>query len=204
MANANNAPVVNFPPTGAFKLQPSPAELEFELNFGAANPRPQIQLGSQIVRRSVKAAKGVWDFAVQGGAIGNINLYDSTFAPGASAPPGQAQVNLAQQKNVFKQLIIPYNAIIVRALIDVITAPTGASCTIAFSTGVSSADLKSATAVGSLTGLVDTAPVNTAASSIKVLQPVVGSQGVTPFIAIATAPATAGKINVHFEYYLGD
>lgn len=199
MPNANNAAV-------GLKLQPSPQELEFQANFAGNNLTPQAQLGSQLVRRNVKVAKGVYDFNVQGGVIGNLNLYDASFAPGISSSPGLVQQSglSSPQKGVFKPLILPYNAIIVRALIDVITIPTGASSTIAISTGVTAADVKAATAIASYTGLVETLLLNTSASSIKVLLPVTGVQGVIPFIAVAVGALTAGKFNVHFEYYLGD
>jgi hypothetical protein len=199
MPNANNAAV-------GLKLQPSPAELEFELNISGANLRPQIQHGSQLIRRTQRIAKGTYDFAVQGGAIGNINLYDPSFAPGISAPPGQVQTAgiSTASKGVFKPLIIPYNSIIVRALLDVITAFAGTSTTIAFSTGVTAADLKAATAIGSLTGIIDLTPNHTAANSIKIVQPLSGSQGVVPFLAVAVGALTAGKCNVHIEYYLSD
>ena len=201
MANANNASV-------GLKLQPSPQELEFQGNVTQNPNAAGVQLGSQLIRRSQRIAKGVYDFAVQGGAIGTANLYDPSFAPGVSAMPGQSQaVGVSVQKGVFKPLIIPYNAIIVRALIDVITAVTsGGSATIAVGSGVGSTDLLGATGKASFTAntLIDATPNHTAANSIKVLQPVTGSQGVIPFITIATAALTAGKFNVHIEYYLGD
>ncbi len=199
MANANNAPV-------GLKFLPSPAELEFQGNMSGTGLTPQAQLGSQIIRRGQRIAKGVYDFNVQGGAIGNVNLYDPSFAPGISAPPGLVQQSglSSPQKNVFKPLILPYNAIIVRALLDVVTAFAGSSTTLAFSSGVTAADLKSATAIGSLTGLIDMTPNHTAANSIKIVQPVTGSQGVIPFMAIAVGALTAGKCNVHIEYYLSD
>ena len=199
MANANNAAV-------GLKLQPSPQDIEFELNFGGANPRPQIQLGSQLIRRGQRIAKGVYDFAVQGGAVGAINLYDASFAPGISAPPGLPQVGSGSQKGVFKPLILPYGSIVVRGLLDVITAVTsGGSATVAIGTGVSATDLLGATAKASLgVGLVDCTPNHTAANAIKIAQAVTGSQGVIPFITVAVAALTAGKFNVHIEYYLSD
>lgn len=199
MANANNATI-------GLKLQPSPQELEFQANFAGNNLTPVAQLGSQLIRRSQRCAKGVYDFAVQGGAIGNVNLYDPSFAPGISASPGLVQQSglSSPQKGVFKPLILPFNSIITRVLIDVVTAFAGTSTTLAFSSGATAADLKAATAIASLTGLVDGLPVNTAATSLKIVQPLVGSQGVIPFIAIAVGALTAGKCNVHIEYLLSD
>jgi hypothetical protein len=200
MSNANNA-------ASGLKLQLSPQELEFQLNQGGSNTGPQIQFGSQLVRRSVKILKAVYDFAVQGGAVGNINLYDATFAPGISAPPGQGQIAGTTTKGIFKPCILPPNAIVTRVLIDVLTNPTsGGSATLALSTGQTAADLLAATAKASFTGLIDGIPVNTAATAVKILSSGIpaGVQGCIPYLAVATAALTAGKFNVHMEYYLSD
>jgi hypothetical protein len=196
MSNANNAPV-------GLKLISSPAEFEFEVNISPSNIPASEQLGSQIIRRGQRIAKGVYDFAVQGGAIGSINLYDPTFSPGASAPTGLAGTSKVSVA-AFKPIILPYNAILVRALLDVVTAPVGGGASVAFSSGVTAGDLKTATAIGSLTGLIDLTLNHTAANSIKIVQPVVGCQGVIPYIVISGGALTAGKFNIHLEYYLSD
>ncbi len=162
----------------------SPQDIEKSLSLGGVNHRPN-QIGAQVVRRSMRVAKGVYDFAVQGGAISTISLYDPAL--GKSQP-----------------LILPPSAIVSRVLIDVITAPTsGGSATIAVGTGVAVNDLKTATAVASFTGLLDGIPVNTAATSIKIASTTT-LPGQKPSMTIATAALTAGKFNVHIEYYLSD
>ena len=157
---------------------------EFRLNRGDAHFAP-MALGSQVVRRSFRVFKGVYDFSVQGGAIGAIALYDPVF--GKAVP-----------------LNIPANFIIWECLIDVITAPTsGGSATIAFNSGQTTADLLAATAIASITGFVAGIPVGTAASAIKV--PSTQAQpGSAVTITVATAALTAGKFNVHLTGFLSD
>lgn len=162
---------------------PTPQDVEFKLNRGDDKYRP-LQAGAQLVRRKKFCVKGVYDFAVQGGAIGSINLYDPVLGP--SQP-----------------LVIPPSAIINKIMFDSITAPTsGGSATIALSSGQSSADLKAATAYTSFSGLLDGIPVGTAVSSVKI--PASANLGVIPQLTIAVAALTAGKINIHLEYYLSD
>ena len=173
----------------------TPQNVEKMLNLGDTSYAP-LQLGSQIIRRGQRIAKGVYDFSLLGGAIGTINLIDPAYASNAQPKLlGKA----AQQA-----LMLPPSAIVVRVLIDVITACTGSGASIALSTGVSAGDIKTATGVGSFgVGLIDGSPVHTAASAIKV--PVATAQpGVTPSMTISGAALTAGKFNVHIEYYLSD
>lgn len=189
MSNVNNATV-------GVKYRPTLQEQETILGKGPSWAYKPAGFGGEFVRGRKLSFKGVYDFAFQGGAIANINLYDARTAP-TSGPPIKS--------NGFSPLVLPYNFIVMLALIDVITAPTsGGSATIAFSTGASNNDLLTATAIASLTGLVATTPVGTAASAIKIGSAVTGSQGVIPFIKVQTATLTAGKINVHFEGFLGD
>lgn len=117
-----------------------------------------------------------YDFAVQGGAIGAINLKDEN---GGNAT-------------------IPDNAIIQHVLIDVITAPTsGGSATLAID-AQSAGDLRTALAVASFTGILAGNPVDTAASAIKLT----ADRAVT--LTVATAALTAGVFNVYVRYTLGD
>lgn len=162
----------------------SQQDIEKRLNLGDIHYTPLV-LGSQIVRKGQRIAKGVYDFAVQGGAIGTISLYDPVY--------GKKQA-----------LYIPPAAIIVRVLIDVITTPTsGGSATIALTSGVTAADILAATAYGSVTGLVDGKPIHSAATAIKI-PATTANPGLSPSIVIATAALTAGKFNAHIEYYLSD
>lgn len=186
MANTNNA-------AAGLKLNPTPAEAQILLGSTGGIGYKPLQFGSEFTRGRKLCYKGIYDFTVQGGVIGNINLSDARHASGKLKPSG------------YVPLILPTNFIVARVLIDVITAPTsGGSATIAVSSGVSAADLLAATAKASFTGLIDGIPVNTAATSIKVGQLLTGSQGVIPYIAVAVAALTAGKFNVHIEGYMGD
>lgn len=137
----------------------------------------KLSLGTKIQRQRLHAIKCVYDFAAKGGAVGAISLVDES---GISC-------------------VIPKKAIIRDVLIDVLTAPTsGGSATLAFSSGQGAADLKTATAIASITGLVAGVPVGSAATAIKM------TADHTPTMTIATAALTAGKINVHIEYEMGD
>lgn len=168
-------------------------EIEFLANHGDVHST-KMALGSQIVRRSQRIAKGIFDFSVQGGAIGAIKLYDPVHARGAAVTKGN-----------YQPLYLPPSAIVVRALLDVIVAPTsGGSATMAFGTGVSATDLLAATAKASLgIGLYDLTPNHTAANSVKVAA-TTAQPGVSPIMTVAVAALTAGKMVVHIEYYLSD
>ena len=95
--------------------------------------------------------------------------------------------------------VIPAKALIQRAYIDCYTAFTGSGASVAFSSGVSAADLKAATAVASLTGLVDGIPVGTMATSIKV-----GAAAVQMSAVVSGAALTAGAANIFVEYVLSN
>lgn len=175
----------------------SPQQVEKALNLGDIKHAP-LKLGGQVVRRSVRVFKGVYDFSLQGGAIGTLSLLDAMQIYPLSQPI------LLGNARTFPSLYLPPGFIVLNCLIDVITAPTsGGSATLALSTGVTAADLKAATAISSYTGLLAAIPVNTAATAVKV--PLTTAQpGSIATIAIATAALTGGKINVHLEGYLGD
>lgn len=158
--------------------------VEFRMNRGDIHFVPEM-LGSQLVRRSHRVFKGCYDFAVQGGAISTIKLYDPVF--GKKQP-----------------LSLPAGFIVSKVLIDILTAPVGVGATIALSTGQVAADMLAATAITSLgIGLVDGIPTTAAATNIKVpsTQAAPGS-GVT--MAIATTALTAGKFNVFIQGYMSD
>lgn len=173
----------------------TPQDVEKRLNLGDTLYIP-LALGSQIIRRSRRVLKGLYDFSLLGGAIGTIKLIDPVFS--SFSQPKLLGV-MAQQPG-----ILPPSAIVVRALIDVITTCVGGGASIAVGTGVATGDLKAAAAVaGYAAGLVECLPVNTAASSIKVSAATV-QPGVSPSMTISGAVLTAGKFNVHIEYYLSD
>lgn len=112
-----------------------------------------------------------YKFANDGGAAGDIVLTGNALTPGF---------------------------IVRQAILDVITAPTsGGGATIAVSTGQGAGDLVAATGIAgapwSTTGIKDTIPVDTAATSIKMT-------GIRlPKITIATADLIGGEFNLFIE-----
>lgn len=161
-----------------------PQNVEFKLNHGDVHDVP-LKLGSQIVRRSKRIFKGVYDFAVQGGAIGTLNLYDPIH--GKTVP-----------------LALPAAFIITKVMIDcLITATSGGSATVALGSGQATGDLKAAAAFGGYTGIIDGIPNGAAANAIKV-PATQANPGSVATLTIAVAALTAGKFNVHIEGYLSD
>lgn len=157
--------------------QASVKNAEFALNRASPGAMQKYQLGSMVTYQKKWVLKGTYDYSVSGGAISTINLKD-------------------QYSNT---LTLPKGAIVSDCLLDFITAGASlGSATISVSTGQSAADLKSALAVVSATGLVTCVPVGTAATSIKM------TADRTPTISIATAALTAGKVNVLIEYWMSD
>lgn len=168
----------------AINMNKEPQNVEFKLNHGDTMNAP-TKLGSQIVRRSQRIFKGVYDFAVQGGAIGTINLYDPVFGKKIA-------------------LVLPASFIINNVTIDVITAPTsGGSATLALTSGQSAGDLLAALAKASFTGLIQGIPVGSASTSIKV-PATQAAPGSTVSLVVATAALTAGQFVVHIEGFLSD
>jgi len=153
------------------------ADIQYKLNKGAGPAvANQARLGL-LLKEQLGVAIGNYSFAVQGGAVGTINLKDGDG----------------------KDLKLPANALIKNVVIDVITQPTsGGSATIAV-TAVSSGDLLAALAVGSFTGRIQGIPDDaTVADMIKL------SSEKTISIAVAVAALTAGKFNVLVEYVVSE
>jgi hypothetical protein len=149
-------------------------EAEYQKN-SESGLNSQIAFGTESFKLSKKTMVATLDFSVLGGAVGALTLKD---------PNG-------------KNAILPKGAVITSAMLDVITAPTsGGSATIAFGTGQAANDLKTATAIASLTGIVACIPVGTAATAIKL------TADSTMSATVATAALTACKINVLVEYYV--
>lgn len=174
----------------------TPQDVEKKLNLGDVHSAP-LKLGSQIVRRSLRVYKGLYDFSILGGAISTIQLIDPVLTDGSQ--PKLLGTSSPQR------LVLPPSFIIARVLIDVITAPTGSGASIALGSGIAAAttDIKGATAVGSFTGLLDGIPVNTAATSLKIPVATV-LPGLYATMTISGGVLTAGKFNVHYEGYLSD
>lgn len=118
----------------------------------------------------VYTQKVTYDFDVHGGAVGDIAL-DCT---------------------------VPDNAVILDGIVDVLTPPTsGGAATVALKVE-GAADLLGATAIASVTGLVDTVPNGTAANAIKTT----ADRVVT--VTVAVAALTAGKMNIFFRYFISE
>lgn len=119
-----------------------------------------------------KVARGVYDFSVSGGAIGNYNLL----------PEDQ---------------LIPNKAIITQVYIDIITGMTSSGGTGTVRLTLNSAgDLLAAVDADTISGIVAGIPVGTAATMVK------ATADRNIVLAIATAALTAGKIAVFVEYVI--
>jgi hypothetical protein len=148
-------------------------DLEASINSGANLPSLQGEkVGSLMLRGSIQVEVASYDFAVQGGATGTVDLLGLDGKP----------------------VVIPQGAIIIDSLIDVITqGATSTSATIAL-TAQTAGDIKAALAAASYNGLVAGIPVGTAATAIKM------TADRTLKATIGTGTLTAGKFNLIIEY----
>ena len=112
---------------------------EYNYNQNSVNSHTNGDRIGTTLFRDVRTKIAVYDFSVQGGAIGAVNL-----------------------KNIDgSDAVLPQNAIILDSIIDVITAPTsGGSATISLGSGQSATDIKAATAVASLNLLTRQIPLS--------------------------------------------
>lgn len=133
---------------------------------------PLEGLGTEV-NRCKNMMVCVYDFAVLGGAVGDIGLLDDE---------GNAAM-------------VPAKAIVTKVLVDTITAPTsGGLATVALKL-VNAADLLGATAKASVTGILDGVPAETAATAVKN-----GAADSQVKVTVGTAALTAGKLRVFVEY----
>lgn len=124
--------------------------------------------------KGIQYARAVYDFAVDGGAIGLIT-------------PART-------------ITLPDKAIILGGVIDHATAFTSlgsATISVGTSAGSSAASLKAATAVASFTGLLAIVPVFTAATMVKMT----AAGAIT--LTVAVAALTAGKAGINVAYMQG-
>lgn len=131
------------------------------------------------LHKCLNVIKGVYSFAVQGGAVGNILFPDD-------------------QGNA---ITLPFGALVKRSYTFVNTAVTsGGAATVAISTGQTAADLLAATAKTSFTlnALVDGIPTGTMATAVLITT----AAGVNPYITVAVAALTAGILEIFIEYVL--
>ncbi len=163
---------------GAF---PGHNDIRDELDLSPVGAR--VQLGTQLQEKKKHMIRAQYDYAVQGGAVGVIELLDVDG----------------------KKAQIPGGAIITGCLLDVITAPntpTANGTVLSFSSGIVGGDLKAAAGFTSSytpSGLKACIPVGTAATAIKYGTV---TQNYTPSMTISSVALTAGKINLWIEYIL--
>lgn len=155
-------------------------DVQSALNSGDVRS-PKLGLGYQIVGNKLQTLRCTYSFAVQGGAVAAVNL---DGIDGADCK-------------------LPVKAIVVHAMIDVVTAPTSAnsSATIAIGTGQATTDLKAALSISggsNWTGQLDGIPALTAATAIKM------TALRTPSLTVGVSPLTAGKINVFISYIISE
>jgi hypothetical protein len=134
-------------------------------------------LGTEL-SKTKNNVRGVFDFAVSGGAVSQISILDTD---------GNA-------------IVIPSGAIITNVIVHVITAvTTSASGTLGL-TANSASDLCGDTAAGTLTlnALVAGVPVGTAATSVRM------TADRTLKAEIKTGALTAGKVAFYVNYMLGE
>lgn len=130
-----------------------------------------------VIRKKPCTLVAIYDFAVGGGAQGDIAMKDDAGNPA----------------------VLPSNAIIRRVLVYVATAVTSnGSATLAFK-AVGAGDLLGATAKGSLTlaAKLDGVPVATAATAIG---PLAADKQI--YATVGTADLTAGKVYLFIDYHI--
>lgn len=154
---------------------------EFSLNRLSGIPMAQKYLLGSMIREGHDSTVCIYDFAIQGGAVGTVNTSQPVAAGGSN-------------NNISCSL--PKAAIVRGGFIDVVTAVTsGGSATVSLGLN-STTDLLAATLKTSLgTGRTSLVPVfSTVSGYIK-------TTAVTPVTAsIAVAALTAGRIRVFLDY----
>lgn len=130
----------------------------------------------KVLHETVNVVKCKYDFAALGGAVGTLDLLDDDG----------------------KAVVIPDNAIIMRAFVDVVTAMTSTAGTGTIALQSEGAgDLLATVDADTLSGIVAGIPV-AAASAIKM------TADRTIKVVIATNALLSGKFNLYIEYVLGE
>lgn len=134
----------------------------------------------QLFDRSVNVVRGRYDFSVQGGAVGAINL-------------------LEDLDNLSSLITLPDNTLIKQVTVDILTAmvSAGGNGTIALDSE-GAGDLLATVDADTLAGIVAGIPTGAAANMIKFT----AERTLTG--TVATEDLTAGKFDVLVEYYLGN
>ncbi len=143
--------------------------------MGQVHELAQAPLDNEIAAFPIFLARARYDFAVDGGSISTINLFPSS--------------------------ILPDNALILGAYLNVITVPVGATATVGIGSQAAS-DLQAAAAISgapwSTTGYKVASLIALGSAPLKLT----AARNVT--ITIGTAALTAGVIEVLVLYYAGD
>ena len=153
-------------------------DARFELDRSSER---NLRLGlGKLLDRSPNVVRVRYDFSVQGGAVGSVNLLEDLDDSGSLVK-------------------LPDNAIIKQVTVDILTAmaSSGGTGTIALSSE-GSGDLLAAVDADTLSGLVAGIPDGAAANMIKL------TAERTLVAEIATEALTAGKFDAFVEYYLGN
>lgn len=139
---------------------------------------PSEGLG-EVIHKTPCLVKAVYDFAVQGGAIGNLLLLDDAG----------------------NKAILPTGAVVTRVRAYVVTAVTSAGSATVAGTLLAGGDMMAATAKASLTigAFIDGVPAGTAAT---LKGPVVSATGTQLSVDVAVAALTAGKIQFFVDYII--
>lgn len=144
--------------------------------MGTYAPVDGLQGLGYLLNQKRGVLKCVYDFSVQGGAIGTIKLVDDT---------GQ-------------QAVLPIGALITQVYTDVVTAlTTSASGTLSLGANTT-VDLLAATAAATFSGTQAGIATGTAATMVKLT----AARNIVA--AIATGALTAGKLNVFVEFVLSN
>lgn len=152
---------------------------EYKLNTFSASGAQNVQLGTLLTQTS-NLLVARYSFAVQGGAsTASISL-------------------LTDLSNTRSYAVLPNKAIIKNVWVDVLTQPTSSGSASVSVKAVSTGDLLTATAKGSITGFVQGTPNNTTTNAIKLT----ASKTIKADVTINAL--TAGKFDVYIEYVLGN
>ena len=129
------------------------------------------------IHQKMGVTKAVYDFAVQGGTVGAIELLDDAGDP----------------------VVMPDNAIVFQTTIDILTAfvSTGNNGTIALSL-VGANDILSAVDADTLSGVNDGVPDGSGAAMVKM------TSALPLTLTFGTNNITAGKMNVFLFWILSD
>ncbi len=156
------------------------ADKKYKLNQYMGAVGSQVQLGTLI---DEGGQKGLAKDGHQSKQL-LVGTYDFTVQGGASATSLHLGVSL------------PSKAIITRSFIDTVTALAGTGATVAVSTGEAYQDIKSQTAIGTYSGVIEGVSTGTAAN----MKEMSAERGV--YVTIANTALTAGKFKVFIEYVM--